>query len=674
MKIYLEKAIFVNRAPFEKLELDFNENEIAVLSAVNGRGKTTIISHIVDAFYEIAKPNFQNEFKDKPNDFYRISSGIYNLDQGQPSFVYFRFKLAQTEESSTTIIDYIDISGACTEAQYNDAILLHDKIQFVSINSQLVANNNVKYVSLQDNGKTVKSIFTDNVMTYFPAYRYEQPGYMTQPYEIQLDFSKKSEFIGYMKNPIEVRSGLVQLTNWILDVILDNQYLNVTVNDIRVALPSVNQYVAQASSCDLNSYILENLADYIFSAVNISSKLKSQLQTNLNTILNGALKSKHKNNLRFGIGARNAGGTRIQVMNAENNNQVYPSIFNISSGEASMLCLFGEILRQADKLKNNILLDEITGIVLIDEVDKHLHIKLQKEVLPTLFNLLPNVQFILSSHSPFLSMGLAEKSETLHRTRIIDLDNFGISKDPATNELYQDVYSMMIGENERFKELFQELEDKIKQGTKPLIITEGKTDRQHIMKAKEKLGNTLDVEFHQVPDNFGDSNLKQLLEQIAKIYQSRKVIGIFDRDIKDTILDIEKDNRDFKSYGNNVFAFCIPVPTGKEIYTNISIEFYYDDKDLKKIIDGKRLYFDNEVHFIQSASNKKDRKLSKSEDTDTEHEAAKKIFDENIGGLGWIHSKGCFAELVESDLNFIADFNFDKFKLIFERLQLIIAV
>jgi len=45
MKIHLEKAIFVNRAPFDKLELNFCENEIAVFSSANGRGKTTILSH-----------------------------------------------------------------------------------------------------------------------------------------------------------------------------------------------------------------------------------------------------------------------------------------------------------------------------------------------------------------------------------------------------------------------------------------------------------------------------------------------------------------------------------------------------------------------------------------------------------------------------------------------------
>ena len=65
MAFYLKKAIFVNRAPFEHLELDFKGRGVNVLSAVNGQGKTTILSHIVDAFYELARPNFENEFADK---------------------------------------------------------------------------------------------------------------------------------------------------------------------------------------------------------------------------------------------------------------------------------------------------------------------------------------------------------------------------------------------------------------------------------------------------------------------------------------------------------------------------------------------------------------------------------------------------------------------------------
>ena len=74
----LQKIILINRAPFEHLELNFDNENLAVLSGINGSGKTTIISYIVDSFYELAKNEFIEEFQDKPNDFYRISSRIYS--------------------------------------------------------------------------------------------------------------------------------------------------------------------------------------------------------------------------------------------------------------------------------------------------------------------------------------------------------------------------------------------------------------------------------------------------------------------------------------------------------------------------------------------------------------------------------------------------------------------
>lgn len=43
------------------------------------------------------------------------------------------------------------------------------------------------------------------------------------------------------------------------------------------------------------------------------------------------------------------------------------------------------------------------GIVLIDEVDLHLHPTWQLAVVPTLAETLPNVQFILTSHSPIVA-------------------------------------------------------------------------------------------------------------------------------------------------------------------------------------------------------------------------------------------------------------------------------
>ena len=42
------------------------------------------------------------------------------------------------------------------------------------------------------------------------------------------------------------------------------------------------------------------------------------------------------------------------------------------------------------------------GIVLIDEIETHLHVALQKEIVPILTELFPNIQFVLTTHSPFI--------------------------------------------------------------------------------------------------------------------------------------------------------------------------------------------------------------------------------------------------------------------------------
>ncbi|MCL1992848.1 MAG: ATP-binding protein [Spirochaetes bacterium] len=47
---------------------------------------------------------------------------------------------------------------------------------------------------------------------------------------------------------------------------------------------------------------------------------------------------------------------------------------------------------------------ELEGVVFIDEIDSHLHISLQRLILPFFTESFPNVQFIVSTHSPFVLM------------------------------------------------------------------------------------------------------------------------------------------------------------------------------------------------------------------------------------------------------------------------------
>jgi hypothetical protein len=189
---------------------------------------------------------------------------------------------------------------------------------------------------------------------------------------------------------------------------------------------------------------------------------------------------------------------------------------------------------------------------------------------------------------------------------------------------------------------------------------------QHLKKALEKLWIELDVDFFEVPQEWwGDSKLKTLLENISKVPQTRKVIGIFDRDVEKIVSEIEKDEQSFKTYGNNVYGFCIPAPEGREWCKNISIEFFFVDENLKKERNWKRIYFTNEINFD-------DKRKPRSRVENPIEDFDKKIADENIWNIEWIHSKAVFADLVEKDGEFISDFDFSKFRVIFERLDSIV--
>ena len=85
------------------------------------------------------------------------------------------------------------------------------------------------------------------------------------------------------------------------------------------------------------------------------------------------------------------------------------SFDNLSDGYRNMLAIVADIAHRAGRL-NPQLMDkaatETPGIVLIDEVDLHLHPKWQRRVLNDLRTAFPKVQFIVTTHSPFIIQSL----------------------------------------------------------------------------------------------------------------------------------------------------------------------------------------------------------------------------------------------------------------------------
>lgn len=569
----------------------------------------------------MARNSFINSFEGKENKFYRYSSDLFNYASSSYSLFYVRFK----EEDKC--IDYIDCRGKMTEGEYNEIVLLENKIPYEDINLSLERNNCIKSFHTSKEDEVVE-IFNHNILTYFPSYRYEQPGYLNDPYKVNVGFNINSAFSGELPNPIEVVSDLNGLAIWFMDVILDSKlYSN-----------------RQASRLLIN---------------------------NLYRIVSASLKSKLGMDTRLGIGPRENTASRIAIAE-QNGNLLYPTIFNISSGESALICMFGEILKQADKLE---MVMDVPGIVLIDEVDKHLHIRLQKEILPQLFELFPNIQFIVSSHSPFLNMGLADKN--INRTRCFDLDNNALECMPVNNQLYSEVYDMFINENNRYAEKLRLMEDKVAALCKPLVITEGKTDIKHILKAKEVLGINLDfdiIDSASQPD--GDDNLKKLLNHLAKIKQLHKIIGIFDCDISKTVSEMHPDGNSYKDYGNGVYGFTIPVPEDrvKNGQTGISIEYLYSDAEIKSPVNdyGHRLFFGTEFSR-KSMSHNEDNRLTlskpngKGEDKILENNGGQAVYDEEDNNC--LAKKDDFAEAIKNGFIHISNESWNHFKPIFELLS-----
>ena len=250
--------------------------------------------------------------------------------------------------------------------------------------------------------------------------------------------------------------------------------------------------------------------------------------------------------MSIGIGQRNEGATRIQIgeRNDDGNwiKTIYPSIFNMSAGENALICLFCEIVRQFDKIHPNAHIQTASGVLLIDEIDKHLHIQMQKEVLPRLIQLFPNVQFIISSHSPFATMGLEENVPTKTRTKIIDLDLNGITSDLSATRVFSEGYNAMVEKNNQYKVMYETLKFKV-EPIKLQIVTEGNNDK-HIKKAIEMLDPSLldRLEFC-FNGNTGWEQLKKGYDAISSSRPQAKYLFVFDCDSGDSVNQLlENDN------------------------------------------------------------------------------------------------------------------------------------
>lgn len=551
--MYLKNIFIENMGAIEKfslLEDDLFLNgkpKPIILLGRNGTGKTTLVSSIVDALYELSSSCFSDVLpKDGIDRKYFKVSGARNIRTGSNyGFSYINFIF------DDETLEYYDKNG-----QFDNFDIFNATNGLISESLQSVKGKEISLLVEEDK---FREDFLINSYCYFPSDRYELPYWINKGAVSHMEqFKEKEIFSRKLGRDILVRKSIDSIKNWVLDVFLDTRADVVFSDD-------------GSASTTMDLSLLKTLQDSI---------------KNIESLISEIVQKEIKLNLNFRVNSV----SRIKLIDACSGQEFIPSLEHLSAGQSTLLSIFGTIIQYSDRvdIMKSVNLGNIQGIVIIDEIDLHLHIELQNKVLPKLIRLFPKVQFIITTHSPFFLSGLSETFSP-NEYLMVNMPNGDIIIDTSRFDEFNKAYDLFIDINNNYKYELELIKQKIYQDTKPLIITEGKTDWKHIKSALRNLNSELDIEFLEYEDDIdmGDNKLKTMAENLKSIPNHRKIICIFDRDNKE--ITTSYGNKLFNDLGNNVFAFCIPKLSDE--LDKISIEFYYSGLDLKKQDNRNRRLF-----------------------------------------------------------------------------------
>lgn len=148
---------------------------------------------------------------------------------------------------------------------------------------------------------------------------------------------------------------------------------------------------------------------------------------------------------------------------------------------------------------------EPKGIVIIDEIDLHLHPELEKDVLNVFHRIFPDVQFIVSSHSPMVLTNLQPGDSKIMRMEAgkvqpVEIDDvYGLDYNTGVEDV--------MGVDARNVEIanllgtlaFMEKNDMVEQAQniRTLLLTKLKGDEAHLNKLLDRRGEEMGDEIHR---------------------------------------------------------------------------------------------------------------------------------------------------------------------------------
>ena len=113
----------------------------------------------------------------------------------------------------------------------------------------------------------------------------------------------------------------------------------------------------------------------------------------------------------------------------------------LSDGFSAALNIIADLILKIQNQNFLVRAYQKEGIVLIDEIETHLHLQLQKSIMPLLTNLFPNIQFIVTTHSPFVL-------NSVDTATVYDLENHTLIKEGLSNASYSGIVEAYFKQDE----------------------------------------------------------------------------------------------------------------------------------------------------------------------------------------------------------------------------------
>lgn len=592
--MYFRKLEIENTGPIKLLQYKFSKNDDGspkpvILVGKNGTGKSIVLSHLVSALLTAQSHIFEDADMETGKVFKLRSSQYISYGCN-----FLRSRVEFDDDFFTSEI-HADRSKKVFEEQFQFTPC--DKIW-----NELPENeNSIIFANFHDQISELKQALKNGSYLYFPPNRFEEPAWLNElNLNSRADFTRLPGIVGKADRKVVKFSPLDENQNWLLDIIYD------------------------CFAVERRPIIVEGKLE---TAV-IGDGQANRLITAVSNFMNLFFQMEGK--VTYEIG--NRGRRRVSIVIGEK--IATRNLFCLSTGETILLNIFLSLLRDTDLSKlaftNTV---NVQGIVVVDEVDLHLHTELQYQFLPELIALFPKVQFILTSHSPLFLMGMKNR---------FGADKFDIINLPMGEKIDVERFSEFEGAYNSFKastKFEHDIKLAITKSQKPKLYVEGTTDIDYIERAATLLGKKALIAKLEIQDGGGSGGLNRLFKnynpEIMKVVP-QKIILLYD-------CDTQKQ----ESKKENLFVRVIPKQENK---VSKGIENLFPDKTIRKAIKQSSAFID-----IIHSHKKKERGVDVKIPTVWQVNS-----DEKRNLCDWLIKHGSAAD-------------FEKFKIIFAKIEAILG-